>query len=63
MKRIYVGPFSRFAFEEHKGVFTVFDAEAGTPAPAVEAFATKQEALNYIKQCIAADPTMKEDAE
>ena len=62
MKRIYVGPFHRFAYEQ-KGMntFAVFDAEADVLAQPVAEFATADEARAYIEARIAADPSMRED--
>ena len=62
MKRTYVGPFHRFAYEQ-KGmdIFAVFDAEAGILAQPVAEFATAAEARAYIDARIAADPSMCED--
>lgn len=63
MKRTYVGPFSRFAFEEAKDGFVVYDAEVGGRATAVKVCASEKEARAYIAAQIAADPTMREEIE
>lgn len=62
MRRIYVGPFSRFAYEQ-KGMdaFVVFDAEADVLAQPVAEFGTADEARAYIDQRVADDPTMRMD--
>lgn len=62
MKRIYVGPFHRFAYEQ-KGmdIFAVFDAEADVLAQPVAEFATATEARSYIEARIVDDPSMCED--
>lgn len=63
MKRIYVGPFSRFAYEEAKNGFVVYDAEAGGRAMVVKVCASEKEAREFIAAQIAADPTMREEVE